>query len=226
MDLKKIAARKAADSLINGSSVGVGGGATMLYLAECIKEKLNEGWELKLFTSSPETAKFFRHQRMEFFETSSVSGIDIYFDGCDQFDKSLHALKSGGGIHTQEKLLACMADEFILVGDAQKYVDAFSPSIPLVLEIIPESLLFVQSRIDRMFNKPRTALRFQIEKEKPVITVNGNWLMDVWFDAWPDLSGINNSVKLITGVLETSLFYNLASVAIIGSESGIQFITK
>jgi ribose 5-phosphate isomerase A len=226
MDPKKMAASKAADLVKDGSSVGIGGGSTMLYLAECIKEKMEEGLELTLYTSSFDTAKFLRQQHLEVLETSLTASLDIYFDGCDQFDKSLNALKSGGGIHTREKLLASMAKEFILVGDTSKYVDKFNPAIPLVLEIIPESLLFVQARIEKLYDKPVMALRFQPEKEKPVITANGNWLVDLWFKEWPELSGINAAVKAFTGVLETSLFFNIASRAIMGSDGDVQTVTK
>jgi ribose 5-phosphate isomerase A len=226
MDPKKMAANKAADLVKDGSSVGIGGGSTMLYLAECIKEKMEEGLELTLYTSSFDTAKFLRQLHLEVLETSLTASLDIYFDGCDQFDKSLNALKSGGGIHTREKLLASMANEFILVGDTSKYVDKFNPAIPLVLEIIPESLLFVQARIEKLYDKPAMALRFQPEKEKPVITANGNWLVDLWFKEWPELSGINAAVKAFTGVLETSLFFNMASRAIMGSDGDVQTVTK
>jgi len=226
MDPKKMAALKAADLINDGDHVGIGAGASMLYLAERVREKIGEGMELKLFTPSADTAKFLGQHHLEVLETSLTARLNIYFDGCDQFDKSLNALKSGGGIHTQEKLLASMANEFVLVGDSPKYVDQFNPAIPLVLEIIPESLLFVVSRLEKLFNKPTMALRFQTEKEKPITTVNGNWLIDIWFSQWPELSDINSTVKSITGVLETSLFFNLATKAMIGSGAGVQVITK
>ena len=221
-----MAALKAADLINDGDHVGIGAGASMLYLAERVREKIGEGMELKLFTPSADTAKFLGQHHLEVLETSLTARLNIYFDGCDQFDKSLNALKSGGGIHTQEKLLASMANEFVLVGDSPKYVDQFNPAIPLVLEIIPESLLFVVSRLEKLFNKPTMALRFQTEKEKPITTVNGNWLIDIWFSQWPELSDINSTVKSITGVLETSLFFNLATKAMIGSGAGVQVITK
>ena len=92
-------------------------------MAAVWESALESEWILKLFTSSADTAKFLRQLHIEVLETSLTARLDIYFDGCDQFDKSLHALKSGGGIHTQEKLLASMADEFVLVEQGAPLID-------------------------------------------------------------------------------------------------------
>ena len=64
------------------------------------------------------------------------------------------------------------------------------------------------------------------KKEGTVITDNGNYLMDLWFPVWPNLQQLNNLIKGITGVVETSLFYNLAHKAIIAGKDGIEIIEK
>ena len=84
---------------------------------------------------------------------AQLKQIDIYFDGCDQFDNQLNALKSGGGIHTQEKLLASMAKQFVLVGDETKRVDSFDVKFPLVIEMLPQSLLYVPFKIEKLFSR-------------------------------------------------------------------------
>ena len=157
---------------------------------------------------------------------SSLSSIDIYFDGCDQFDKQLNALKSGGGIHTREKLLASMAKQFLLVGDEAKYVRQFDTTYPMVIDLLPEALRYVPASIQKLFPGVKTILRMSDKKEGAAITENGNYLMDVWFTNWPELQQLNSLMKGITGVVETSLFYNLAHKAIIAGEDGIKVIKK
>ena len=71
---------------------------------------------------------------------AAFKSIDIYFDGCDQLDSELNALKIGGGIHTQEKLLASMANEFILIGDESKLVQNFDNRFPVVIELLPQAV--------------------------------------------------------------------------------------
>ena len=157
---------------------------------------------------------------------ADVAELDMYFDGCDQLDKNLNALKSGGGIHTREKLLASMAKQFILVGDEAKYVTQFDVSYPMVVELLPEARHYVTASIQQLFPDVKTVLRMSDKKEGVAVTDNGNYLMDLWFPVWPNLQQLNNLIKGITGVVETSLFYNLAHKAIIAGKDGINIIEK
>ena len=152
--------------------------------------------------------------------------VDLYFDGCDQFDRRLSALKSGGGVHTTEKVLASMADEFIIVGDYAKRVERLEPTYPLVLEVIPEALAFVSDRVKRFFNPVRSELRLSNKKDGAVITERGNFLIDCWFDPFPEPAVINDRIAGIPGVLEHSLFYNLAQRAIVAGPDGVQYFTR
>ena len=227
MDLKKQAALRAVEFIRDQSMVGLGAGATIAIMAERLLACKEAGMQLRVLSSSGHTKKLLQQFGFEVLDIAAVDHLDQYFDGCDQVTADLHALKSGGGIHTQEKLLAAMADEFIIVGDEGKLVqDRFDARFPLVLELIPESLLYVQSALGSLFNNPKMALRFDVAREGPAKTTNGNHLLDIWFESWPELEPINRVVKAITGVLETSLFYGMAQRAVIGSSRGVLLYEK
>ena len=227
MDPKKMAARKAAELIRDGSSVGIGAGSTMLYLCECVKEKIESEWVLKLFTSSADTAKFLRQLHIEVLETSLTARLDIYFDGCDQIDGRLNALKSGSGIHTMEKLLASMAKKFVIIGDASKFVQRLDTKFPLVLEVLPSAIAFVHKIILSLYPDCTLTLRKSPGPEdKPVLTRNGNLLLDCWFREWPELEMIQIQCKKITGVIEISLFYQMVNEAIIANYDGIARYVK
>jgi len=106
-DLKKICAKEAMKYIKNGMIVGLGGGRSIAYLIEYIKEDKN--LKVKVVTPSTKTKMLCIENELEVLHTCSVDKIDVAFDGCDQVDKALNALKSGGGIHTKEKLIASMA---------------------------------------------------------------------------------------------------------------------
>jgi ribose 5-phosphate isomerase A len=77
----------------------------MVYMVQYLQE---QNIQVQVYTSSATRQELLQHG----FAPGDIAGmacLDIYFDGCDQFDKNLNALKSGGGIHTMEKLLASMA---------------------------------------------------------------------------------------------------------------------
>lgn len=69
-------------------------------------------------------------------ETGETSGLKIAFDGCDQVDQRLNAYKSAGGIHTKEKIIARMAEEYVLLADETKIVKELGYDIPIVLDIV------------------------------------------------------------------------------------------
>ncbi len=226
MDYKKEAAQNAADLVQNNSIIGLGAGSAMAHMVSILKEKVEAGLSIKILTSSFTTRTLLQQNKFVVEDTSSIAEIDIYFDGCDQFDKNLNALKSGGGIHTNEKILAVMANEFILVGDDSKYVDKLEVTFPLVVEVMPQILHFIHKAIKTLFPDVRMELRMSNKKDGAVISENGNYIFDLWFTEWPELSTINPALKNIPGIIETSLFYNIAKRAVIAGKDGVRILVR
>ena len=100
--------------------IGLGGGETISYLAEDIKEA-RKG--VKLWHHQIIQHKYVKKLGLEIVDTKEVKEIEIAFDGCDQVDSDLDAYKSGGGIHTLEKIIAKMAKEYVLLVDETKVTD-------------------------------------------------------------------------------------------------------
>lgn len=225
-DLKKEAAKEALQRIKSGSLIGFGAGSTMAHLIGFVKADSDLSDSLTTVTPSFTTRQLLHQLGFAVQEMQRSSRVDLYFDGCDQFDRRLNALKSGGGIHTDEKIMAAMADEFILVGDAGKRVERLDGSYPLVLEVIPEALAFVSDRVKIFFKPQRLELRLSDKKDGAIITERGNFLMDCWFDSFPEPIMINDRITSIPGILEHSLFYNMAHAAIVAGPDGIRHYSK
>jgi ribose 5-phosphate isomerase A len=222
MDGKREAARIASTLVSDNTSVGLGDGSTVRLLAEFLIERMNEGLSVRLFTSSRQTQDFLQKAGFIVNDISQTDTLDIYFDGCDQIDERLNALKSGSGIHTMEKLLASMANKFVIIGDASKFVLELDPKYPLVLEVIPPAIAFVQRAVKSLYPECIITVRKTSPPEnKPVLTLNGNLLLDCRFSKWPDLEMIHIQCKTITGIIEISLFYQMVHEAIIAGNNGI-----
>jgi ribose 5-phosphate isomerase A len=227
MDVKKEAARVASTMVDENTSVGLGDGSTVRLLAEYLIHRMNAGLEIRLFTSSLQTFEFLRRRDVLVNDISRTDALDIYFDGCDQVDGQLNALKSGSGIHTMEKLLASMAKKFVIIGDESKFVQKLDSKFPLVLEVLPQADAFVQRIMLSLFPGCRfTVRKVQDTEDKPVLTRNGNHLIDCFFQEWPELEMIQIQSKKITGVVEISLFYHMANEAIIAGNDGIKRYAK
>jgi ribose 5-phosphate isomerase A len=226
MDLKKEAAQKAVSFIKSNTIVGLGAGSTIAHMVDFLSEDIKNGLVLTMVTSSFNTHELLLQKGFAVQSIKDVTALDIYFDGCDQVDKNLNALKSGSGIHTREKLLASMAKQFLLVGDEAKYTEQFDTTYPMVIELLPEAFRYVPASIQKLFPGVKTAIRMSDKKEGAALTDNGNYLLDIWFTIWPHLQQLNSLIKAITGVVETSLFYNLAHKAIIAGKDGIKIIEK
>ena len=226
MDLKQEAAMHAVSLVTDNTIVGLGAGSTIGHVLQFLKPQIESGLLIQLVTSSFSTHQLLLKNQLPVQPIAAFKNIDIYFDGCDQLDKDLNALKSGGGIHTQEKLLASMAGQFILIGDEPKLVENFDSRFPLVVELLPQAVCYVPDRLQKLFPHSESTYRVSEKKDGYVITENGNYLLDVWFKEWPELSIINPLLNNIAGIVETSLFYQLAHKAIIAGKDGVKILER
>lgn len=221
-DLKKSCAKEALKYIKNNTIIGLGGGSTISYLINYIKETKN--LNVRVVTPSTKTKMLCIENGLEVIHTGSVDKVDVAFDGCDQVDENLNALKSGGGIHTKEKLIAAMADDYILLVDNTKFVKTLTFKYPVVLEILEDSIKYVERLVKELGGKP--TIRSSSAKDGFTITDNGNLLMDVMFYNVQDIYELENKLLNICGVIDTSLFTNVVTKAVVASSSGIRVISK
>ncbi|KAG4069396.1 hypothetical protein HA402_012249 [Bradysia odoriphaga] len=188
-DLKQVAAKAALDFIKPGQTIGLGAGSTIAHLVNYLKENDTLFQSITTVTSSFNTQQLLLEHGFHTKQIGEVSQLDLYFDGCDQFDHQLNALKSGG-------------------------------------EVIPEAVPFVMKQLKKLFSPANPVIRLSNKKDGAVITENGNLLIDIWFHSFPLLDSLNHRLKDIPGVLETSLFYNMAHAAIIAGKKGVEIIPK
>ncbi|MBF0706078.1 ribose 5-phosphate isomerase A [Alkalihalobacillus hwajinpoensis] len=221
MNMKQKCAKAALEYITDETIIGLGGGSTIGYLIDFIKEeKLN----VKVVTPSLKTKHLCVNQGLEVLPTSTVEEVDVAFDGCDEVDEKLYALKSGGGIHTQEKLIAQMAKDYILLVDDSKVVPELSYQHPVVLETLQDSLAFVLKKVGEMDGKAE--VRSSSAKDGYTVTDYGNFLIDVWFEKGQESVQLEKHLKEIPGVIDVSLFASVVTKALVASGEGIYEISK
>lgn len=225
-NLKKEAARSALDYLRPKQTIGLGAGSTISYLTELIHNEIQFKDTLKFVTPSPHTAELINKYHLTRVDPSALKSIDLYFDSCDQVDKNLNAFKSGGGIHTKEKLFASIASEFILLVEGSKLVPVLNTEFPLCIELFPEAAAFVLDHISSLYTDCSITLRVNEETNLPLVNGNCNLLADIYFENLPLLEELNISVKAVPGVIDHSLFYGIAAKVIVAGSKGIQLLEK
>ena len=223
-DYKQQAAQKALEFVRAGQVIGLGDGTTMLHLANFIVADKSLAASLTFTSSSAKTSNRLIALGVSMQPPSVFSKIDIYFDGCDQFDRELNALKSGGGIHTIEKIVANMANQFILVGDAEKFSEQLTTRYPVVIEIVPAAIAAVIAQLQIAFPQVVLQLRQSPGSLEAAVNERGNYLLNVTFSDLPALSYINNYIKMLPGVVDHSLFYRMATKAIVAGPDDVRII--
>ena len=221
--MKRKCAKEALKYIKDNMTVGLGGGSTIGYLISYIKEA---GLNIRVVTPSFQTASLCIENGLQVLPTWSISSLDIAFDGCDEVDEELNALKSGGGIHTKEKIIASMAKEYILLVDESKFVKKLEFNYPVVLELMPESKGYVESVIRSLGGIPK--MRSSTSKDGITISDNGLFLIDAFFDKdkISSIEELNQELNSIVGVVDTSLFYKIATKVIVVSDTEIKIIER
>lgn len=220
--IKQDCAREALKLIRSHMIIGLGGGSTIGYLIGYIKEA--KELHVKIVTPSLKTKLQCLENGLDVLHTETVDHVDLAFDGCDQVDERLHALKSGGGIHTKEKLIASMAGDYILLVDESKVADRLTFEQPVVLEILQDAAAYVKRKAAALGGE--SVMRKSAAKDGFTVSDNGHLLMDVFFKQVDDIDTLEKDLKAISGVIDTSLFTNVVSRALVAGDSGIRWILK
>ncbi|XP_033252292.1 ribose-5-phosphate isomerase-like [Drosophila miranda] len=149
--------------------------------------------------------------------------IDVAIDGADEVDSNMVLIKGGGGCLLQEKVVASCAKKFIVVADYTKKSlhlgEQWCKGVPI--EVAPMAQVPIKLQIEAMFGG-EVVLRMAKVKAGPIITDNGNFLLDWKFVGkreynWDE---VNRAITMIPGVLETGLFVDMAHKCYFGMVDG------
>lgn len=214
--MKQQVGKAAADRVQSGSIVGLGTGSTTAYAIEYLGERLKKG-ELKDIQGVPTSFQaevLAKQYGIPLTTLDAIARIDIAIDGADEVDPQKNLIKGGGAAHTREKIVDSLAEQFIVVVDSTKMVDRLGSTFLLPVEVLPMAISPVMRAIEQLGGKPE--LRMGVKKAGPVITDQGNMVIDVKFDSIDDPAGLEKTLNNIPGVLENGLFVGVADVVLIG----------
>ena len=214
--MKQQVGKAASDRVQSGSIVGLGTGSTTAYAIQYIGERLQSG-ELKDIVGIPTSFQaevLARQYGIPLTTLDVVDHIDIAIDGADEVDPHLNLIKGGGAAHTREKIVDCLAEQFIVVVDSSKLVDKLGSIFAVPIEVLPLAYAPVMRAVEKLGGKPE--LRMGVKKAGPVITDQGNMVIDAKFDNIDDPAGLEKTLNNIPGVLENGLFIGVTNLVLVG----------
>lgn len=215
-EIKQQVGKAAVELIKEGMTVGLGSGSTVFYLIEELGKKTGNGFKCIAIPTSEMTRTLAGERGIPIAELNDVPSIDITIDGADEIDNQLQLIKGGGGALLQEKMVAAASNQLIIIADYTKWKNVLG-DFPLPIEVVPYGWKLVRQKIHDLY-LIKSKLRMQADK--PFITDHGHYILDCPFIQINDPAGLNSSLHLIPGVVETGLFIDMCNMTIIGYPDG------
>lgn len=210
---------QAASMVEYGMIVGLGTGSTAAFAIEELGRRVREE-ELSIIgvPTSFSASMLARQHGIKVRTLDDVDGIDIAIDGADEVDPAKNLIKGGGAAHTREKVIDYLAELFVVVVDESKLVQRLGETFPVPVEVIPMAVSPALRAFERLGGKP--VVRLAEKKDGPVITDQGNFVVDVHIDPIEDPAAMETTLNRIPGVVENGIFTSAADIVLVGLSDG------
>jgi ribose 5-phosphate isomerase A len=222
MNGKYNASKLALGLIKDGMTIGIGSGSTVEVFLNLLGERIKrEG--LRIYGIPSSYQSMLAGLKNGIILTDLVEREpDVCIDGADQVDSRLNCIKGGGAALTREKILAIASKKVLILVDKSKLVEKLSMPVPV--EVLPFAYGYVVKKLSSIC-KPK--LREGKGKVGPIITDNGNFILDCDFGVIENPEAVEKELRSIAGVVENGIFLSeLIDAVIVGSDYSAEIIKK
>ena len=221
MNLKEVVGKEAVKYVEDGMIVGLGTGSTVFYFVHALADKVKEGLNIQMVSTSIQTVELARSLGLNIKELEEIDHIDLAVDGVDEIDKNFNAIKGGGAALFREKIVADIAKEVIWIYDESKDVEKLG-KFNLPVEILP----FGYSHTVRKLTEAGLNPVIRKKDGEILITDNHNYIADLHLGYGFDIEEVKEKLANIVGVVEHGLFLNMCKLCIKGTPEGAVIINN
>jgi len=214
---KRRAGEHAAELVTDGDTVGLGTGSTAAHAIRALGRAVDDGLDVRGVATSYASRDLAREVGVSLVGLDAVERIDVAIDGADQVSDELALIKGGGAAHAREKVVDAAAEQFVVVADPSK--EASLLDRPVAVEVVPDARSTVRRALRDLGGTP--TLRAAERKDGPVVTDNGNLVLDCDFGTISDPEALATDLATIPGVVEHGLFVGLADEVHVGRPDGV-----
>lgn len=226
---KVLAATKAVDTMIeegkifSGMKIGLGTGSTAMPAVKRVAERIADGTlkDIKAVATSFQTTLACEELGIPVYSMNDkvIGGkLDLAIDGADEATVEGTLIKGGGAALLREKIIAYNSKIFVIVADETKDVKNHGTKFPLPVEIISEARVPVIQALNDLGAK--CVIREGVRKAGPVVTDNGNLIVDCTWDAPVDAVKMEDAIDDIVGVVENGFFTKIKPIVFIARADG------
>ena len=231
-EAKRRAGESAVEAVTDGDVVGLGTGSTAAHAIRRLGDRVDGGLDVRGVPTSFASRELAVEHGIPCLDLPDAvgpdaPGIDVAIDGADQVATGEGSadpaaggalIKGGGAAHAREKLVDAAADRFLVVADPSKESPRLDRSVPV--EVLPAGRTAVAEALRELGGEP--ALRRADRKDGPVVTDNGNLVVDCAFGAVDAPASLSASLSAVPGVVEHGLFVGLADEVHVGTDAGVR----
>jgi ribose 5-phosphate isomerase A len=235
---KKLAARHAIDDLVSrglirsGMKIGLGTGSTAMPAVTRLAELIKAGtlFGIRAVATSFQTTIACEELGIPVFSMNAreIGGyLDLAIDGADEISPEKHLIKGGGAALLLEKIVAYNSDAFVIVADESKTVASLGTNFALPVEVIAEARVSATVALAEL--GASVTLRQGVRKAGPVVTDNGNLILDCLWQA--DANGrspvnpaeLEDAINSIVGIVENGFFTkNVPTVYVAHADGSVE----
>lgn len=226
---KTLVANFAIDTLIerkkifSGMKIGLGTGSTAMPAVRRLAERIADGTlkDIKAVVTSFQTQLACEEFGIPVYSLNdkTIGGrLDLAIDGADEIAPDKAVIKGGGAALLREKIVEYNAKTFVVIGDSSKAVKTLGTKFPLPVEIIADARVPVQKALEKLGAK--CVLREGVKKAGPVITDNGNQILDLLWEKPVDPKLMEKKINEIVGVVENGFFTKNRPIVFVAQEDG------
>jgi ribose 5-phosphate isomerase A len=225
------AAASALDYVQDGMVLGLGTGSTAAHFVRLLADKVKSGCKVHGVPTSNTTELLARSLQIPLLDIEKVTHIDVTIDGADEVDSNLRLIKGGGAALLREKLIAHASNHMVVIADEGKMVDVLG-AFPLPVEIIQFGVAITANKVFECLRAldckgTDIKLRYQIDGITPVVTDNGNFILDCYCQVIRDPIGLCKELNMIPGVVENGIFpvfANTNRTLVLGTQDGVKIV--
>jgi ribose 5-phosphate isomerase A len=215
-ELKTQVGLAALDYVEAGELVGVGTGSTVNKFIDALAT-VRDRIAGAVSSSEASTARL-RAAGIRVLDSNDVERLAVYVDGADEIDGRGYMVKGGGAALTREKIVAAQSARFICIADQSKQV-AVLGRFPIPVEVIPMATRRLVRQFEALGGQPRLRLR----DGQPVVTDNGQHIVDVAGLQITDPLGFESLVNQWPGVVTVGVFaHQKADVCLLATADGVK----
>ena len=226
---KVLVANTAVDKLLeegkifDGMKIGLGTGSTAMPAVKRLAEHIQNGKvkDVKAVVTSFQTAVACQELGIPVYTLNDkiIGGqLDLAIDGADEVDDDCNCIKGGGAAHLREKLVEYNSKIFVVIGDSSKAVKTIGTQFRVPVEIIGDARVPVTQALNKL--GADCVLREGVKKAGPVITDNGNMILDCHWESPINVAEMEDKINQIVGVVENGLFSKNKSIVFIAQDDG------